>query len=149
MTVLRTIGMWAGWTVPNNRPTPGVLDCKRHYVTLYCNQMSYWGQRMAECETRLSQHCSSGILRHLPMYMKSSCYTIQTTPELYMDSFKTLPRSITFLPYSNSHVLALSDATQWQTVVTTELRKFLKKLINTFKNIWINLMTAWKKAMKL
>jgi len=45
---------------------------------------------MAESQTRLSQHCSSGMLRHLLTYMKFSHYTIHTTPELYTDSFKTL-----------------------------------------------------------
>jgi len=38
---------------------------------------------MTECETRFSQHCSSGMLCHLATYMKSSRYTMQTTPELY------------------------------------------------------------------
>ena len=44
---------------------------------------------MAECEMRLSQHCS-GTFRHLATYMKRSRYTMQTTPELYTESFKTL-----------------------------------------------------------
>jgi hypothetical protein len=75
---------------------------------------------MAECEPKLSQHCSSVMLHHLAMYMKSSRYTMQTAPQ-----FQDTPHQNHDVPSIQQQ--QLSDISQWRTVATTEVRKSFKK----------------------